>query len=366
MRFSRSVLLVVATALMAGCNIVESRKPFIHSSACLVTQNGYFREGFSVSARENDRARRSSLGLLRALREEAGQTGKVEVIKFVRLFTSEIEKTIQDSKYKANLIKLNSGIGAAEKRQIAAFMKSPRADQILRDLGRQVATLGKGRKKANGVGVFFTTSDGCQENIFKVDPSTMTAKKYKEIGDPVVSAKFYQYKNFKNSLYVRQVFRKSEKYTPYAYDFIFPKGDNRFVVYEVRGRKLLVMAIYGHVYYDDWRPIAGEAGADENPFSEDSGLEKNNIRYVKIDRKLDGIEGDYPEALVISMRENAFEFSIGRRKKKHREVSARKATPKMVNRLVYLFREIEEGRVRVSRKMKRDFQRREFTFLPDG
>lgn len=202
------------------------------------------------------------------------------------------------------------------------------------------------------VGYFFETSADCQNNRFTVDPASLSVKQYNETKQKNYTAKFYHFDNLETDLFVRQSFYQDKEIKPYNYDFIIPREGNKFDVYTVTGKELLVMALYGHVYFDDW----GQA------------LDSNQGAYQRVSGDLDGNEQRYPELFNVYNTESAFDYRPIWQKRMNpqlvRKVVVKDASAELVRQVAYLIDGIESGRVKTSKRLLDALPKRSFELIP--
>lgn len=384
------LFLIFSSVTLVACNELESETAILHTSECLVDRNGYFKEisaykfynknfktSINVTAEkvENAYVKARSVQL-----KFSKRNSESEVVKaFVDVFQKPVGEIIkndnqpistEESKnFIENLISklksIDSSMKDLDKGQLKKIENIPEMTELMELYFKHVIELAGGEKfqlfDNAKVGLFFSTSDNCQNNSFEVDPKTVSESTYKGIKDKKVLARIYKFKQFDKPVYLRQVHKPSKLNSPYEYDFFFPVKNNRFVSYTIKDARLIVMAMYGDVWFDDWLPGEDDVLALDNELS-GIGQGQNTFKFRKFDKpEIKGIEQNYPAVYNVYMKET---FLFGQ-KSVSRTVETQAANAKMIKDIVTLLNGFEEGTVNLSQKIADAGTRKFFEFIPD-
>lgn len=361
---------ILASLFLAACNVVESRDPLISQSACLISNNGVFTENVRLTEAEFDDLKAEAEDVIdegadwlssRRLDDSVEEAIFLALTDVMRLIEYQTTQQEIDAAASGVIARLQETYSNAQIDEGFSFWIGGEGTPIFQSINSASDRLNEHREGTPGKRFFFQTSTDCQTNRFELDPESVTASQYEDVDDPIVTAKIFRFEQFENPVYVRQVHRPSEEFEPYGYDFFYPLGDNRFAIYTVVDEPLLVMAMYGHAYYDDWQPLPQDIQTIENPFA---GIAQEQFRYQRIRGSLEGREEEYDQALLVYMSDAIFDRPLFRPRRQVRNVTAARATPRMLEQLAFMFNEIEQGRLPVSPDMRQDFHRETYTFIP--
>lgn len=374
----RAFLMSACCLLLAACNELASETAILNSSQCLVQENGYFRE---ISAKEfhNKHSLGAQLNTVEKLVEawEKAKAAEEAFAKanpdnkagglFLKIFEDRMDAAIANNnqpiekdafqKHFTELFQDVGKLGEEQAEELKQLEKIPELQTFFTTyMGHMTELSGGGEFNlfaSEKPGFFFKTGNNCQSNSFTVDPESISEKSYKDIKDKTVSAHIYRFKQFENPVYLRQIHKPSKDSLPYEYDFFFPADDNKFVSYTIKDARLIVMAMYGDVWFDDWSPSESDITALD---SELSGLSPDvsngGFSFRKFDNpKIDGSKQNYP-AVYNQLGDNRFK--------------TQPANSKMIRAIVTLLNEFEQGRVNISNKIADAGTRKYFEFKPDS